>query len=117
MQLDIEVQFLKPNLTQEPIPPELLAQNAACSTSGAAKRGIFGPFGILVLTTPNLEEQTAVFFSFVHSRRNGWKTIVCSDQSRCVNQSFLVTTEITHSNVELKLLGMSLGRQWTMTWT
>nr|XP_024363696.1 beta-fructofuranosidase, soluble isoenzyme I-like [Physcomitrium patens]XP_024363697.1 beta-fructofuranosidase, soluble isoenzyme I-like [Physcomitrium patens]XP_024363698.1 beta-fructofuranosidase, soluble isoenzyme I-like [Physcomitrium patens] len=81
-QLDIEVQFLKPNLTQEPIPPELLAQNAACSTSGAAKRGIFGPFGILVLTTPNLEEQTAVFFSFVHSRRNGWKTIVCSDQSR-----------------------------------
>jgi beta-fructofuranosidase len=87
MQLDIELLFLKPNLTQEPMPPELLAQNVACSTSGAGVRGIYGPFGISVLATPNLEEQTAVFFSFVHSRRTGWKTIVCSDQSRCVKNS------------------------------
>ena len=84
MQLDIELFFRKPSVSEGPLPPELLAENGqiACSKSGAGTRGVFGPFGILVLATEDLEEQTAIFFHFVHSRTTGWRTVVCSDQSR-----------------------------------
>lgn len=53
----------------------------SCSDAGSAKKGYFGPFGILVLASQDLQEQTAIYFYF--TAINGtWLTLVCNDQSR-----------------------------------
>lgn len=83
-QLDIEVVFEYPNVTK-------LSQNGAliddgdrfdCSQGGAAHRGTFGPFGLLVLADESLNERTAVFFYISYSKEGKWRTRLCSDQTR-----------------------------------
>lgn len=84
MQLDIELSFEVPKVDQGATAPELIAGTGqlVCSQAGAAAKGVYGPFGVLVLATDDLKEQTAVYFYFVYSKQQGWKTLVCSDQSR-----------------------------------
>lgn len=86
LQLDIEVAFKIPDVKQGATPPELLAESGpyVCSQKGASITGMYGPFGLLVLATDDLKEQTAVYFYFVYSKKDGWKTLVCSDQSRYI---------------------------------
>ncbi|KAJ7516948.1 hypothetical protein O6H91_21G005800 [Diphasiastrum complanatum] len=79
-QLDIEVTFTYPDVHKLDVLPE--HKEYDCSQGGAAQRGLFGPFGLLVLAADNLVEQTAVYF-YLSLRPNGkWVTTVCSDQSR-----------------------------------
>ncbi|KAJ7516144.1 hypothetical protein O6H91_22G044800 [Diphasiastrum complanatum] len=79
-QLDIEVTFKYPDVHKLDVLPE--QKEYVCSQGGAAERGVFGPFGLLVLAANNLVEQTAVYF-YLTLRPNGkWVTTVCSDQSR-----------------------------------
>jgi len=54
-----------------------------CSTSGgAANRGVLGPFGLLVLATQDLTEQTATYF-YVSRRIDGnLRTHFCQDELR-----------------------------------
>lgn len=85
VQLDIEVHFGMPNKSSGEDATGLLAETGqlACSQSGSGHRGHFGPFGVLVLATEDMEEHTAVFFHMVHdSSKESWRTLVCSDQSR-----------------------------------
>lgn len=54
-----------------------------CSTSdGAVTRGIFGPFGILVLADESLSEKTPVYFYISKGPNGSAKTHFCADQSR-----------------------------------
>lgn len=79
-QLDIEVTFDYPDVINH---REVDALAFNCSTSGgAAHRGVFGPFGLLVMADDALVEQTAVFFYISQSKEGEWSTHFCSDQSR-----------------------------------
>ncbi|KAJ7565880.1 hypothetical protein O6H91_02G079100 [Diphasiastrum complanatum] len=84
-QLDIEVSFDLPSHNQqELVLNDEMAQNEAqinCGKVGATKQGTYGPFGLYVLATKDLQERTSVFFYLRHSNK-GWRTLVCSDQSR-----------------------------------
>jgi hypothetical protein len=51
------------------------------SQGGSAHQGVFGSFGLLVLTSENFKEQTAVFFYISHSGNGQWITRVCSDET------------------------------------
>ena len=85
VQLDIEVVFDYPNVTK------VVHEDAThddsyhfdCSQGGAAHRGLFGPFGLLVLADERQKEQTAIFFYVSYSRsKDQWTTRFCSDQTR-----------------------------------
>ncbi|KAG6552025.1 hypothetical protein Mapa_006331 [Marchantia paleacea] len=79
-QLDITVVFQKPDVsTVDRVIPD---EEFDCSQGGSAHRGVFGPFGLLVLTDDNLIEHTAVFFYITPMKSGAWTTRVCSDQSR-----------------------------------
>lgn len=57
--------------------PQLL-----CSEKGALNKGEIGPFGLLVLSSKNLEEYTAVFFRVFRDHKDKLVVLMCSDQSR-----------------------------------
>lgn len=67
-----EAEFMDPNWTD----PQLL-----CSKKEASIRGKFGPFGLLVLASKDLTEQTAVYFRIFRSN-DRYVVLMCSDQSR-----------------------------------
>ncbi|GLJ14715.1 hypothetical protein SUGI_0238530 [Cryptomeria japonica] len=80
-QADVEVSFNLPSLADvEKMDANLDAQQL-CSQDGAATKTIVGPFGLLVLASKDLAEQTAVFFR-VGVHQNKMKVLMCSDQSR-----------------------------------
>ena len=83
VQLDIEVVFDYPNVTKLSLDGGQIDDGDGfdCSQGGAAHRGVFGPFGLLVLADENLQEQTAVFF-YVSYLEGKWTTRFCSDQTR-----------------------------------
>ncbi|PIN04493.1 Beta-fructofuranosidase (invertase) [Handroanthus impetiginosus] len=55
----------------------------SCTTiGGAAERGPFGPFGLLVLANKDLEEQTAIYFYISKDLQGNFKTFFCADHSR-----------------------------------
>ncbi|XWS38525.1 hypothetical protein CRYUN_Cryun19dG0138700 [Craigia yunnanensis] len=55
----------------------------SCETSGgAAERGAFGPFGLLVLADKCLSEQTSVYFYITKGSDGNLRTFFCNDQSR-----------------------------------
>lgn len=88
MQLDIEVEFDLPNLSQaEALNVDASNVQLTCSQIGTSRNGILGPFGLLVLASDDHMEQTALFF-YVVSNADGWKALVCSDQSRLVPLPF-----------------------------
>ncbi|XWS12071.1 hypothetical protein CRYUN_Cryun37aG0059000 [Craigia yunnanensis] len=81
-QADVDISFeisdfkkaevLKPSWTN----PQLL-----CSQKGASVKGSLGPFGLLVLASKDLKENTAVFFR-IFKGQNKYVVLMCSDQSR-----------------------------------
>ncbi|XP_057775950.1 beta-fructofuranosidase, insoluble isoenzyme CWINV1-like [Salvia miltiorrhiza] len=81
-QADVEVSFRVPNLEgAELIDEGLLDPQQLCRQKNASVEGVFGPFGLLVLASEDLTEQTAVFFRIF--RRNEKRVVLmCSDQSR-----------------------------------
>ena len=56
--------------------PQLL-----CGRKDASVKGSLGPFGLLVLGSKDLKENTAVFFRIFKSQ-NKYVVLMCSDQSR-----------------------------------
>ncbi|CAM6019434.1 unnamed protein product [Sphagnum balticum] len=83
-QLDVEVVFEYPNISAAGVVVDEASfdDEFDCSKGGSAHRGIFGPFGLLVLTDNDFQEQTAVFFYIAHTQDGHWTTRFCSDQSR-----------------------------------
>ncbi|OVA08166.1 Glycoside hydrolase [Macleaya cordata] len=81
-QADVEVSFeLKKLEKAEIMDPSWVNPQLLCSKKGASVKGSFGPFGLLVLASKNLEEQTAIFFR-VFKAHNRYVVLMCSDQSR-----------------------------------
>ncbi|KAG0604490.1 hypothetical protein M758_10G175800 [Ceratodon purpureus] len=82
-QLDIEATFEYPDVFNMSFDDSRHIDNQFdCSKGGSAQRGVFGPFGLLVMADDALQEQTAVFFYISQSKDQQWATHVCSDQSR-----------------------------------
>ncbi|KAH7425879.1 hypothetical protein KP509_11G075800 [Ceratopteris richardii] len=81
-QWDIEVTFENPiSIGNAEHNISDINQLSFCGEGNASGKGLYGPFGLLVLASEGLEEQTAIYFFFTKS--NGtWTTLVCSDQSR-----------------------------------
>ncbi|XP_062159602.1 beta-fructofuranosidase, insoluble isoenzyme CWINV1-like [Alnus glutinosa] len=81
-QADVEISFDLPNLDEaESIDPSWVDPQLLCSQKGASVRGTVGPFGLLVLASKDLTEQTAVFFR-IFRRHDNYVVLMCSDQSR-----------------------------------
>ncbi|XP_047940456.1 fructan 6-exohydrolase-like isoform X2 [Salvia hispanica] len=81
-QADVEVSFRVPNLEAvEVIDGGLLDPQMLCRQKNASVEGVFGPFGLLVLASDDLTEQTAVFFR-VFRQNEKHVVLMCSDQSR-----------------------------------
>ncbi|KAH9536138.1 hypothetical protein CY35_17G091200 [Sphagnum magellanicum] len=82
-QLDVEVVFEYPNISAIGVIDEAnFDDQFDCSLGGAAHQGVFGPFGLLVLTDDDFQEQTAVFFYIAHKSDGQWTTKFCNDRSR-----------------------------------
>ncbi|KAL8498982.1 hypothetical protein ACS0TY_022079 [Phlomoides rotata] len=82
-QADVEVSFRVPNLEGVELIDDEQAINpqSLCIQKNASVEGAFGPFGLLVLASDDLTEQTAIFFRiFKHGAKN--VVLMCSDQSR-----------------------------------
>ncbi len=84
VQLDMEIIFDYPHVSIDGVVTnEANSMNDyTCIQGGSAHRGVFGPFGLLVLTDENFKEQTVVFFYISHSGNGQWITRVCSDETR-----------------------------------
>ncbi|KAK9065568.1 hypothetical protein SSX86_014969 [Deinandra increscens subsp. villosa] len=81
-QADIEVLFSLTNLSDaELMDSDMFDPQLLCAQKNASLSGSFGPFGLLVLASKNLTEQTAVFFR-VFKGSNKFHVLMCSDQSR-----------------------------------
>ena len=53
----------------------------SCAEVGSTKQGYYGPFGLLVLASEDLQEHTSVYFYFTYIDGK-WAALVCNDQSR-----------------------------------
>ncbi len=83
VQLDVEVVFEYPNISAVGVVEEgNFNDNFDCSQGGSAHHGVLGPFGLLVLTDNDFQEQTALFFYLAHTNDGQWTTRFRSDQSR-----------------------------------
>ncbi|XP_042518793.1 beta-fructofuranosidase, insoluble isoenzyme CWINV1-like [Macadamia integrifolia] len=81
-QADVEVSFdLSTLKNAEKVNPSWDNPQLLCSQKGASVKGSLGPFGLLVLASEGLEEQTAVFFR-VFKNQKRYVVLMCSDQSR-----------------------------------
>ncbi|KAJ4958397.1 hypothetical protein NE237_025508 [Protea cynaroides] len=83
-QADVEVSFDLPtleNLKIENMDPSWANPQVLCSEKGASVKGSLGPFGLLVLASKGLEEQTAIFFRVFKSQER-YVVLMCTDQSR-----------------------------------
>eukprot|EP00249_Psilotum_nudum_P024138 c29104_g2_i1 orf=514-2226(+) len=82
-QIDLEVYFDMPNLTEAADVVDVSSANPQqlCSQGGSFQKSVAGPFGLLVLASDDLREQTTVFV-YVFRSMTGWEAVVCSDQSR-----------------------------------
>ncbi|GMI73036.1 ARABIDOPSIS THALIANA CELL WALL INVERTASE 1 [Hibiscus trionum] len=97
-----KAEMLNPSWTN----PQLL-----CSQKGATVKGGLGPFGLLVLASEGLSENTAVFFR-IFKGQNKYVVLMCSDQSRSsLNQNNDKTTygafldvDPLHQNLSLRSL-------------
>lgn len=82
-QADVEVSFHLSNLKKaELINTEFVHPQHLCNKMNATTRGIIGPFGLLVLASKDLAEQTAVFFRIYKGHDDKYVVLMCSDQSR-----------------------------------
>ncbi|KAL7595412.1 hypothetical protein Lser_V15G27938 [Lactuca serriola] len=83
-QVDIEVSFMLPKLEEvEVLDPKWNDPQLLCSTKTSNVIGGAGPFGLLLMASKDLTEQTAVFFRvFKDNHNHQFVVLMCSDQSR-----------------------------------
>ncbi|PON56376.1 Glycoside hydrolase, partial [Parasponia andersonii] len=81
-QADVEVSFEVPEIQEaEPLDPAWADPQMLCDKKIAVVRGKVGPFGLLVLASDDLTEQTAIFFRIFKTSAK-YIVLMCSDQSR-----------------------------------
>lgn len=80
--------------SKEETDPQLL-----CAQKNASVSGSFGPFGMLVLASKNMTEQTAIFIRVVKGPTK-FHVLMCSDQSRLAFHFYMI--DIDHEkNINL----------------
>ncbi|KAK9077704.1 hypothetical protein SSX86_006041 [Deinandra increscens subsp. villosa] len=81
-QADVEIAFSLSNLEEaEQLSAEVVDPQILCRQKNASTSGKFGPFGLLVLASKDLNEHTAVFFR-VFKTADSFRVLMCADQSR-----------------------------------
>ncbi|XP_022715143.1 beta-fructofuranosidase, insoluble isoenzyme CWINV1 [Durio zibethinus] len=81
-QADVDISFEISDLEKaEVLKPSWTNPQLLCSQKGASVRSSLGPFGLLVLASKGLKENTAVFFR-IFKGQNKYVVLMCSDQSR-----------------------------------
>ncbi|KAL4310283.1 hypothetical protein GQ457_01G040530 [Hibiscus cannabinus] len=92
-QADVDISFEIPGFDKaELLDPSWTNPQLLCSQKGASVKGGLGPFGLLVLASKGLSENTAVFFR-IFKGQNKHVVLMCSDQSRSsLNQNNDKTT-------------------------
>ncbi|XP_042479921.1 beta-fructofuranosidase, insoluble isoenzyme CWINV1-like [Macadamia integrifolia] len=82
-QADVDVSFDLTKILKnaEKMDPSWDSPQLLCSQKGASVEGSFGPFGLLVLASKGLKEQTAIFFRVFKDQKK-YVVLMCSDQSR-----------------------------------
>nr|ASW25866.1 beta-fructofuranosidase, insoluble isoenzyme CWINV4 [Litchi chinensis] len=81
-QADVEILFDVIELDRaEVLDPSWTNPQVLCSRKSALVKSALGPFGLLVLASKGLEEQTAVFFR-IFKGQDKHVVLMCSDQSR-----------------------------------
>ncbi|XP_062097720.1 beta-fructofuranosidase, insoluble isoenzyme CWINV1-like [Humulus lupulus] len=84
-QADVEVSFqidVDELREAEPMDPSWVDPQVLCDEKNASVKGIFGPFGLKVLASEDLSEQTSIFFRIFKINDNEYKVVIGSDQSR-----------------------------------
>jgi len=70
VQLDMEVIFDYPDVSMDRVVTDEVDNmnyQFNCTQGGYAHQGVFGPFGLLILTDENFKEHAIVFFYISHS--------------------------------------------------
>ncbi|KAK3007583.1 hypothetical protein RJ639_013328 [Escallonia herrerae] len=105
-QADVEISFELSNLKEaEFIHANLVNPQVLCSQKNASAKGTIGPFGLLVLASMDLTEQTAISFRIFKGLEK-YNVLMCSDQSRSSSRegvdktTFGAFVDIDHSIVE-----------------
>ena len=84
----MEVSFDFPHLNEaEVLDPSWIDPQLLCSQKNASVKGGIGPFGLLVLASKDLTEQTAIFFRIFATHNEKYIVLMCTDQSRYVFNS------------------------------
>ncbi|KAK9923636.1 hypothetical protein M0R45_032043 [Rubus argutus] len=102
-QADVEVAFEISDFKKaEVLDPSWTDPQILCSKKGASVKGGLGPFGLLVLASKDLKENTAVFYRIFKSQNTSkYVVLMCSDQSRSsLNQDNDKTTYGAFVNVD-----------------
>lgn len=85
-QADVEVEFQLPNLTAaEPFHANWIGDpSKLCRDRGTYYNGGIGPFGLLVLASDTLEENTAIYFRVFREEVGGgdYKVLMCTDSRK-----------------------------------
>jgi beta-fructofuranosidase len=86
LQADVEVAFEIPNLEEaEQLDPKWLQDpRKLCAEKGASVQGRVGPFGLIVMASGDLLEQTTIFFR-VFKHDDAYKVLMCMDLTRYCN--------------------------------
>ncbi|XP_060176664.1 beta-fructofuranosidase, insoluble isoenzyme 1-like [Lycium barbarum] len=112
-QADVEVTFSFSSLENaeefDPSWDDLYAQDV-CAIRGSTVQGGLGPFGLLTLSSENLEEYTPVFFR-VFKAQDKYKVLMCSDASRSTvrdNKKMYKPSFAGYVNVDLSDKKLSL---------
>ncbi|MBA0678024.1 hypothetical protein Goari_019391, partial [Gossypium aridum] len=92
-QADVDISFKISDFEKaEVLNPSWTNPQLLCSQKGVSVKGGVGPFGLLVLASKGLTENTAVFFR-IFKGQNKYVVLMCSDQSRSsLNQANDKTT-------------------------
>lgn len=91
VQLDVEASFEVDKAALEGTIEADVGFN--CSTSGgAAKRGILGPFGVVVIADQTLSELTPVYFYIAKGPDGRAETYFCADETRFASTMFILYT-------------------------
>ncbi|XP_043704812.1 beta-fructofuranosidase, insoluble isoenzyme CWINV1-like isoform X2 [Telopea speciosissima] len=108
-QADVDVSFDLSTLENaENMDPSWANPQMLCSEKGSSVKGSLGPFGLLVLASKGLEEQTAIFFR-VFKPEKSFVVLMCSDQSRSsLGQDLDKTTYGAFLDVDPLQEGLSL---------
>lgn len=69
------------------------------SSGGAAQRGAFGPFGLLVLANKGLTEKTPIYFYISKNAKGDFQTFFCADHTMFVKLLQLNTLSYTYIHI------------------